>query len=83
MSDTCRTDRLLRARSVLEKIGCGNSKFYQMLSSGEFPPGVRIGTRSVGWRESTVDEWIASRPVVDLRRQRKTPSSDHRAAPAS
>jgi predicted DNA-binding transcriptional regulator AlpA len=36
-----------------------------MLKNGEFPPGVRCGPRSVRWKESDVDAWIASRLVVD------------------
>ena len=62
------TNRVLRAREVQVRIGCGNSKFYQLLSTGDFPPGIRIGNRSVGWRESQVEDWIAARPIVDLRR---------------
>lgn len=62
-----RPDRVLRAKTVQERIGCGNSKFYELLKAGDFPPGIRIGSRSVGWRESQVEAWIASRPVVDLR----------------
>lgn len=64
-----KADRLLRAKTVQYRIGVGNSKFYELLKDGIFPPGVRIGERSVGWRESDVDSWIASRPIVDLRRQ--------------
>ncbi|PPC84979.1 MAG: AlpA family transcriptional regulator [Hyphomicrobium sp.] len=52
---------------VLKRIGYGRSKFYQMLHSGDFPPGVRLGANRVAWRESLVEEWIRSRPVHDLR----------------
>lgn len=62
------TDRILRARQVQAMIGCGNSKFYQLLNAGEFPPGIRIGVRAVGWRESQVEAWLAARPIADLRR---------------
>lgn len=78
MSEQIKSDRLLRARAVLEKIGCGNSKFYQMLQAGEFPPGVRVGSRSVRWPESAVDAWIATRPVVDLRRAPKVTNEQTR-----
>lgn len=65
---TNKPDRVLRAKMVQDRIGCGNSKFYELLKNGEFPPGIRIGSRSVGWRESQVEAWIASRPIVDLRK---------------
>lgn len=65
---TDRPERILRAKAVQDRIGCGNSKFYELLKTGDFPPGIRIGSRSVGWRESQVESWINTRPVVDLRR---------------
>lgn len=63
-----RPDKILRAKAVQERIGCCNTKFYDLLNSGEFPPGLRIGARAVGWRESQVEGWIASRPIADHRR---------------
>ncbi|CAA2140296.1 hypothetical protein HYPP_01869 [Hyphomicrobium sp. ghe19] len=66
-----RPERVLRAKAVQDRIGCGNSKFYELLKAGEFPPGIRIGSRSVGWRESQVEAWIASRPLVDLRKSHR------------
>lgn len=65
-------ERILRADEVCQRIGCGKSKLYLMLGTGEFPAGVQITTRNVGWRESDVDAWIKSRPTVDLRKQPKS-----------
>ena len=71
MNSIDRPDRILRAKAVQDRIACGNSKFYELLNTGEFPPGIRIGARAVGWRESQVEAWIASRPIADLRRPSK------------
>jgi predicted DNA-binding transcriptional regulator AlpA len=76
MNTAERPKRILRAQAVQSKIGCGNSKFYQMLADGEFPPGIRIGRKSVGWIESVVDDWISSRPTVDLRKTTKTSTTE-------
>ena len=68
-------DRILRAKAVQTKCGFGNTKHYDLLKSGNFPAPIRIGGgRAIGWRESDVDLWIATRPVVDYRRP--SPSRD-------
>ena len=64
-------ERILRADEVCNRIGCGKSKLYLMLGTGEFPQGVRVTARNVGWRESDVEAWIKSRPTVDLRKPSK------------
>ena len=65
---TDRPEQVLRVGAVCNRIGYGRSKLYSMLNTGEFPPGIRLGPNRVGWRESQVDAWIRSRPIVDLRR---------------
>lgn len=56
-----RGDRLLRFPDVMAKVGRPRSSIYLMIEQGIFPPGVKIGARAVGWRESVVDAWMASR----------------------
>ncbi|WP_414462712.1 helix-turn-helix transcriptional regulator [Hyphomicrobium sp. DY-1] len=65
-------DRILRIRGVLEKVPFGQSKIYEMVAAGEFPAPVRIGSRSVAWRESEIDAWIASRPVITRKPYRRS-----------
>ena len=69
-------ERILRADEVCNRIGCGKSKLYLMLGTGEFPLGVRVTSRNVGWRESDVEAWIKSRPAVDLRKPSKVLNND-------
>jgi prophage regulatory protein len=54
-------DRMLRFPEVIATVGRPRSSIYLMISRGEFPRPKKIGARSVGWLESTVDEWLASR----------------------
>ena len=75
-----RPERLLRAKAVQERLGCGPTKFYELRQNGEFPPGLSVGT-GVYWREHDVDEWIRNRPVADLRKPGK-PSNDQRGLAA-
>jgi prophage regulatory protein len=60
------SERLLRARQIyLERLGVSRSTFYDLVKKGQFPPPVRISAQCVGWRESDVAAFIASRPEVD------------------
>jgi prophage regulatory protein len=55
------SERLLRANDVCGRLGISRSTFYAMIGAGNFPPGVKITTRRVGWPESVVQLWIKSR----------------------
>jgi prophage regulatory protein len=37
---------------------------YRLERAGKFPNRVRIGQNRVGWRQSDLLKWMASRPVV-------------------
>ncbi len=53
--------RILRRPVVQEAIGLGRSSLYVLVAKGEFPAPVQLSQRAVGWLESDVNEWIASR----------------------
>ncbi|MGK2858192.1 MAG: helix-turn-helix transcriptional regulator [Thermoanaerobaculia bacterium] len=48
--------KLLRPKEVMEVIGLGRSKLYELMSAGELPV-VRIG-RAVRIPADAIDEWI-------------------------
>lgn len=50
--------KLLRLPDVMEKTGFRKSWIYLLISQGDFPPAIKIGSRSVAWLESEVDDWI-------------------------
>lgn len=58
-------DRLLRRSEVEQLVGLKRSTLYAEMAAGRFPLQVRLGVRSVAWRESEIQAWIASRPVVN------------------
>ena len=37
----------------------GSFPIYYMFNAGTFPKPVKISERAIGWKESSVDEWIA------------------------
>lgn len=55
-------ERLLRIGEVLEIAGISKSVLYEMVNREEFPRPVRIGRRSVGWRQREVKDWLDSLP---------------------
>lgn len=52
-------DRLLRRPAVETMTGLSRSAIYRMIPEGRFPKPVRIDGRSVAWKQSTVQEWMA------------------------
>ncbi|MGA4104368.1 helix-turn-helix transcriptional regulator [Ralstonia nicotianae] len=55
------TAKLLRLPGVLDAVGIKKSCLYEMIRAGKFPAPVRLGARSVAWRQSDVDAWIEAR----------------------
>ena len=52
-------DPLLRLPKVLEATGISRAAIYKKMNEGTFPPAVRLGPKSVAWRQSDVSRWIA------------------------
>ena len=64
--------QLLTRKQVEERTALKRSKIYNLLSTGEFPQPVRIGTGikpAVRWSAAEIDDWIAAkldaRPAKD------------------
>lgn len=58
-------DRLLRLKSVLERIPVSRSRWYSGIASGEFPRPVRLGPATVAWRQSDIDKLIKTLAVTE------------------
>lgn len=55
-------DRLIRRNEVERRTGLSCSSIYASMAKGSFPRPVPLGTgQAVGWLESEIDGWIASR----------------------
>lgn len=52
--------RLLRISEVINLTGLPKSTIYLKIKNNEFPNQVSIGSRSVAWVESEVNEWIGN-----------------------
>jgi len=53
---------ILRSSDVTKLTGLSRTTLWRLESNGEFPPRVRLGLNSVGWRKDEVDNWIDHRP---------------------
>lgn len=54
-------DRILRPAEAAQKLGVTRQTLYAWQRLGLLPAPARLGLRAVGWKESTLDAWIASR----------------------
>jgi prophage regulatory protein len=54
-------DRFIRRKAVLAVTGLSNSTLYHFVSRGTFPVPLKLGKRTVAWKESEVQEWMDSR----------------------
>ena len=55
--------RLLRFAEVVELTGFARSKLYRMIADGAFPPPLKIGVKSVRFRDDDIHAWIDSLPT--------------------
>lgn len=54
--------KILRLRDVQTRIGISRPTIYRWLDSDpSFPRPVKIGSRSIGWIESEVNQWLEAR----------------------
>ena len=60
------TESLLRLPEVEAVVGLKKSKLYTLIQEGRFPQPVKLGTRSVRWKASSVYAWIESLPTADI-----------------
>ena len=51
----------LRRRAVEEITGLSRSTICNLMSRGLFPRPVKLTGKAVGWPESAIAEWLASR----------------------
>jgi len=56
--------KILRQPEVTAKTGRSRTRIYADVAAGSFPAPMKLGpegARAVGWLESEVDDWIATR----------------------
>lgn len=58
-------DPVLTLAQVEAAVSYSRSQLYRMVKAGTFPKQIRLGPGRVGWRQSAVAEWLASRETAE------------------
>jgi len=64
--------KFLRIKQVCEKTGLSIPYIYKMMKEDKFPRSIPLGKRAVGWNESDIVKWQASRLQLQLHSQWNT-----------
>lgn len=57
-------DRILRPRDLAARLGISAPTLWRMRQRKEIPAPLRVSRGAVGWRNSTIDAWLADREVA-------------------
>jgi prophage regulatory protein len=52
---------IIRLPQAIQKTGLSRSTIYSLISRGEFPQKIQLSTRSIGFLESEVNDWVTSK----------------------
>ena len=63
VNETEQTQRFLRTREVMERIGISRATLYRWQRTGHFPQSRKLSEYSVGWLNSEIEDWIRTRPT--------------------
>lgn len=53
--------KILRLKDVINATGLSRSSIYLLMRDDKFPKNILLGARSVGWQQSSINEWIEGR----------------------
>ncbi|MFC6672526.1 helix-turn-helix transcriptional regulator [Marinobacterium aestuariivivens] len=53
--------QLLKRTEVEKRYCLSRSTIYRLMDEGLFPRPVRLGSRSVAWKESDLEQWLEER----------------------
>lgn len=56
--------KIIRLPALLEQTGLSPATIWRREQEGSFPKRLKLGPRSVGWREEEITAWINSRPCT-------------------
>jgi prophage regulatory protein len=61
-----RPETIVRRRDLKAATGLSPATIYRMMKDGDFPRPKKIGRQAVGWPQSMIDAWLATRPTTDI-----------------
>ena len=57
-------DRVVRMGELLRRLQISRATVYRWVDGGKFPRPVRLGERTIGWRESALSAWLSEREAA-------------------
>ena len=63
-ADESRRDRILRDEEVRSRTGLSRTTRWRLIRDGKFPKPVKLTEHAIGWRESAIEAWLASREAA-------------------
>jgi prophage regulatory protein len=54
-------DRILREDEVRDRTGLSRTTRWRLIRTEKFPKPVKLTEHAIGWRESSIEAWLASR----------------------
>lgn len=54
-------DRILRWKEVAARVGLSRTTVWRLSKGGQFPAAVKLTGSAMGWKESAISAWLASR----------------------
>jgi prophage regulatory protein len=55
-------DAILRVDAVIARTGLSRVSIWRKVRTGQFPAPIELSANSIGWPESDIAKWQASRP---------------------
>lgn len=55
------SSNIIRLPQAIAKTGLSRSTIYSLVARGEFPKRIQLSTRSMGFLESEINEWIENK----------------------
>lgn len=53
--------KIIRLPDVMKYTGLARSTIYKMMATNSFPGQIALGSKSVGWVEAEIEQWIKER----------------------
>jgi prophage regulatory protein len=77
-----RQNWIARLPDVIEMTGIARSTILSLVKTGGFPRPLQLSPRTVGWRVSEIEKWLADRPTAGAACTRQGPSVPGDEAPS-
>lgn len=74
------TNRVLRRRGVLEKVGFSSTLLFNLEKAGDFPQHFMLTPRCAVWSEAEIDEWLRQRAATNMQPK---PGPNRRKSPGA